>query len=197
MPHTSSHKTAELILQAAKKHFLEKGYDGTSINDVANDAKINKSLIYHHFGSKQDLWKAVKSQILEQTPDLDIKQANFRRQTLKEFLEAFVTFRFKVYASQPELSRLMTWQRLEVNSRALSGVGKKSLLNLEDEIVLLQQAGEIRADLNPEMVNYLITSCAANGFMDNITFLHSSKGREQYLKLLIDFLYRALTANPL
>ncbi len=90
MPHTPSHKTAELILQTAKKQFLEKGYDGTSINDVANDAKINKSLIYHHFGSKQDLWKAVKSQILEQTPDLDIKQANFRRRQEQRIIEQLI-----------------------------------------------------------------------------------------------------------
>ena len=84
------HKTAILILKSAEQHFLDKGFKGTSINDVANEANINKSLIYHHFGDKENLWKAVKERILEKSIHNDLDRIDFKRPTLKEFLEIFI-----------------------------------------------------------------------------------------------------------
>ena len=57
--------TRKAILKAAKHLFVKKGFAATSISEIAAKAKINQSLIYHHFGSKEDLWKHVKSAVLE------------------------------------------------------------------------------------------------------------------------------------
>ena len=53
-------KTKEIILEAALAVFIEKGFAGASISQIAKAAKINQSLIYHHFASKEDLWVCVK-----------------------------------------------------------------------------------------------------------------------------------------
>lgn len=194
-PKEESHKTAEVIILKAKEHFLQKGFAGTSINDIANDAKINKSLIYHHFGSKELLWKAVKENILKQVAGENIEAIDFQHKTLRGFLEGFIPFRFHAYANQPDLVRLMCWQRLEPQIETLSGLAKTNFIHLEEEIKCLQKAGEIRVDLNPEMVNYMVMSMAANGFMDKAGFLSSHEGQEQYLKLIIESLYTILTAK--
>jgi len=187
-----NHETAEIILESARKNFLEKGFEGTSINDVANDAKINKSLIYHHFGNKENLWKAVKRCILEKLATESSHTLDFHRSTLREFLEAFVTFRFQLYAQNPELVRLMGWQRLESQGKILAGINLEKLTNIEEEIIFLQNTGEIRKDLKPDVIHYLIMSMASNGFMDKASFLESKKGQEQYLKIIIDGLIKIL-----
>jgi AcrR family transcriptional regulator len=43
------------ILEAALEVFSRRGYNGASIDEIANAAGISKALIYEHFPSKKDL----------------------------------------------------------------------------------------------------------------------------------------------
>lgn len=54
-----SQATIERILSVAAKLFLEKGFDNTSMRDIANMAGVSKGAIYHHFQSKDAIFKAV------------------------------------------------------------------------------------------------------------------------------------------
>ena len=54
-----STETREKLLDTAEALFIEQGYSGTSINDVATAAGVNKALIYYYFKNKQDLFDAV------------------------------------------------------------------------------------------------------------------------------------------
>lgn len=194
-PKTEHHKTADLILESAQLHFLQKGFKGTSINDIADHAKINKSLIYHHFKDKENLWKAVKERILEKSANIRLNEIDFKQPTLKELLEVFVPFRFHLYAHHPELVRLVGWQRLEPQSDALSGVTNKNFTELDECIRFLQKAGEIRDDLKPEMVTYVIMSMTSNGFIDKASFLGTEKGQSQYLKFIMESLVTILSTK--
>jgi TetR/AcrR family transcriptional repressor of mexJK operon len=49
----------EIVLAAAERVFLERGYGGTSMDEVAERAGVSKRTIYSNFGSKQDLFAAV------------------------------------------------------------------------------------------------------------------------------------------
>jgi len=51
--------TRRRLLEAALKRFAEKGFQGASLREIAEDAEITHGLIRHHFGSKDDLWRAV------------------------------------------------------------------------------------------------------------------------------------------
>ncbi|MDX6595732.1 MAG: hypothetical protein QOI72_1114 [Solirubrobacterales bacterium] len=57
----------ERIEQAALELFGERGYDASSISEIGERAGITKSVLYHHFGSKADLYAAVCTR---QTTDL-------------------------------------------------------------------------------------------------------------------------------
>ena len=47
--------TRKIIIQAAKKLFLENGYEKTSFDDIALQAHVNRGSIYYHFKSKAAL----------------------------------------------------------------------------------------------------------------------------------------------
>lgn len=51
-------ETREVIIEAARGLFSERGYDGTTIRLVAATANVDPALIYHYFGSKQQLFVA-------------------------------------------------------------------------------------------------------------------------------------------
>lgn len=52
-----SDKTRDLILEAARKYFCEKGFEGASIRDICEEAHANVSAIKYHFGGKEGLYR--------------------------------------------------------------------------------------------------------------------------------------------
>lgn len=47
------------IIQTAEKLFADKGFDGTSVRDIADDAGVNVAMISYYFGSKEKLLEAL------------------------------------------------------------------------------------------------------------------------------------------
>lgn len=54
-----SSNTEQTILNAAKKIFIEKGKEGARMQEIADEAGINKALLHYYFRSKQKLFEAV------------------------------------------------------------------------------------------------------------------------------------------
>ncbi len=54
-----SQETATRILNQAMRLFLEKGYHGTSIDDITQAAELTKGALYWHFKNKEDLLKRI------------------------------------------------------------------------------------------------------------------------------------------
>ncbi len=52
-------KTREQILEAALTEFSRKGLSGARIDAIASRAGVNKRMIYHYFGNKDELFSAV------------------------------------------------------------------------------------------------------------------------------------------
>jgi AcrR family transcriptional regulator len=47
------------LLEAAAAEFAKNGLRGTRIQDIVKAAGVNERMIYHHFGSKEGLYRAV------------------------------------------------------------------------------------------------------------------------------------------
>lgn len=59
-------ETVNLILEAATRLFIKKGYEHTSIQDIINElGGLSKGAIYHHFKSKEDILVAVTDRMTE------------------------------------------------------------------------------------------------------------------------------------
>jgi TetR/AcrR family transcriptional regulator, mexJK operon transcriptional repressor len=54
-----------LILDAARQMFLERGYDETSLDDVAAASGVSKTTVYNNFGDKEALFRAVVLAVTE------------------------------------------------------------------------------------------------------------------------------------
>lgn len=49
----------DVILNSAIKLFSEKGFDATSVDEIAKDANVNKAMIYYYFSSKEGLLNSI------------------------------------------------------------------------------------------------------------------------------------------
>jgi len=64
--------TEEKIKQTALELFLEKGFERTSIRDIAAKANINIALLNYHFKSKENLFDSLFSELISTyTPTLN------------------------------------------------------------------------------------------------------------------------------
>ena len=52
-------RTRQRLMTAALQLFAEKGFEGTSLEQIAGQAKVNKALVSYHFGGKRGLQMAI------------------------------------------------------------------------------------------------------------------------------------------
>jgi TetR/AcrR family transcriptional regulator, cholesterol catabolism regulator len=57
--------TREGIIEAAARIFSEKGYDATSMQDIADAVNLQKASLYHHFSSKQEILADILDRALD------------------------------------------------------------------------------------------------------------------------------------
>ncbi len=64
--------TRSHIKEAAKRVFLQKGYEGARMRDIAEEAQINKGLLHYYFKSKKRLFMEVLGEVIQSlSPDFD------------------------------------------------------------------------------------------------------------------------------
>jgi AcrR family transcriptional regulator len=61
---TAQQRRAQL-LDVARKLFAERGFDSTSIEEIAHRAGVSKPIVYEHFGSKEGIYEVVKDREVE------------------------------------------------------------------------------------------------------------------------------------
>lgn len=69
--------TVGKILEVSKRLFLEKGYDNTKIQDIADELGMTKGAIYHHFESKEEIMnKLGETMFIHNNPFEIVKKRN-------------------------------------------------------------------------------------------------------------------------
>lgn len=57
--------TEEIIFDAAQKIFIEKGFDGARMEEIAREASINKALLHYYYRTKEKLFKAIFERVFK------------------------------------------------------------------------------------------------------------------------------------
>lgn len=107
----NSAATKEKILEAATKEFADKGYDGARVDEIALSSCVNKNMLYHYFGNKEQLFTAV----LERTYEIiRSRQSDLRIRGMapEEGMRRLVEFTAKIWIEIPEFNRLLASENL-------------------------------------------------------------------------------------
>ncbi len=79
------------IMSEASRIFASKGYDGTSMRDIADACGISKALLYHHFESKDEIYAkvaALSTRDLYSFVDSRIPQSGSPSEKIRAFMLA-------------------------------------------------------------------------------------------------------------
>ena len=89
---TDKDKSAEeKILKAARKVFVAKGFEGARMQEIANEAGINKALLHYYFRSKARLFEAIFDEAMSKFVPKIFETFTSDKKFLKK-IEIFVYF---------------------------------------------------------------------------------------------------------
>ena len=87
-----SETTIALLVKAARRLFVEKGYSDTTLDEVATAAGVTKGAVYHHFSSKRDLFRAVYEREQQSLAEISLAAYRRKRDPKRGFYEACRAF---------------------------------------------------------------------------------------------------------
>lgn len=152
---TQNDDTADVrtrVLIEATRLFGERGFDGTSIQAVAEAVGVRRPSVLYHFNSKAALRSAVLDQMIAYWKDAIpsiLMAATSGGDRLDKALHAMASF----FVEDPNRARLLAREMLD-RPEAMRALFDEHLVPwtglLTNYIRMGQQAGSIRADLDPE-----------------------------------------------
>jgi TetR/AcrR family transcriptional regulator len=135
------------ILEAAEGLFAAQGFGSTSLAQIAGASGTHKSLILHHFGSKDGLWQAVKERRFRSF--VDEQSSLFRRGPVSlEEIRSVAGAYFRLLRDDPVLVQLLTRAELE-QDLSCSQYDEQRLAPFVERLRSAQAAGILRPDVPP------------------------------------------------
>lgn len=142
----------DAILDAAVREFAARGLSGARMDALARDAGVAKGLVFHHFGSKEGLWKAALERIyalLRAGQDADALGALDPAEGMRRLARAT----FRLFRAHPEIVALMNEENLHRARHVRATPRIRALYNplfatIEDLLARGRAAGVFRADVD-------------------------------------------------
>ena len=137
-------RTRERILRAARREFVAKGFAGARVDAIARAASVNKRMLYHYFGDKEALYRAVLRAGIATNLDL-VAAAPADPAELLPFL-------FTRVLERADGFRLMQWEALGAGERkaVAEEERRKAWVEAAERLRDAQHAGHLHQDLEAE-----------------------------------------------
>ena len=200
-------QTRKRILEAATVEFARKGLGGARVDAIALRSKSNKRMIYHYFGSKEQLFKQVIEaayvgiRTAEQKLHLDELEP-------EEAISTLVRFTWAYYLQHPEFLTLVNSENLHRAKhlktseviRAVSGEFMQMVKRILDRGAA---RGVFRNGIDPVQLNITIAAIGyyylTNRFTGAIVFerdLMSQDNLDARLAFNVDTILRLVKMHP-
>lgn len=138
--------TKARLIAAARRLFAERGYAATSTRMIAREAGVNLGGIQYHFGSKEELHRAVLREVFSPAMDM-IEAASREGGTVAERLSATIQATFKHLWDNPDQAAFMVAYRL-YQVEMLPEVARL-LAPLTRSLITLIEEGQVQGVIRP------------------------------------------------
>jgi AcrR family transcriptional regulator len=152
----------EVALKAAGAVFWEKGFSGTSLDDLSIAMGMNRPSIYRAFGDKEDIYRQSLNQF-GKVMDEAFEKTLRREKDIRKGLRKFYRKALEVYSSDQTALGCMVWSTApaatlihpEVQSDLLAAINHVDAIVLERVELAIEQA-QINTDVDVKALSKLL-----------------------------------------
>ncbi|MFI5609549.1 TetR/AcrR family transcriptional regulator [Amycolatopsis sp. NPDC051903] len=146
----------ESLLQVAVKLFNERGYDGTSMEDLSRKLGITKSAIYHHVPSKEELLRLAVNRALDGLFEIAASTESLDGRAIDR-LEHLVRGSVLVLADRLPFVTLLLRVRGNTKVERAALARRREFDHLVTDLVKQAEAeGDVRPDIEPAVAARLL-----------------------------------------
>ena len=160
----------ERILRAAAREFVDKGFNGVTMAQIAKRARLSRQLVHHYFPSKEGLLQAVNEKLYRPSSSWEVE--------IPTDLVELIADRFSRRALNPNYMRVIAWEAARVRNGPLPGERERQerIAAYGSKIKMLQADGLLPADMDHRMIHLTIIALATYPLVFNqITRLVTGK----------------------
>lgn len=107
----------DTILEKAKSLFIQHGYHGLSMREIAEEVGVSKAALYYHFKDKEELFIAVLNQNLDHMgKEIDVIRVSSK--TNSEMIVKFIEYVLTQPAEQRSVIRLGTQEMSQLSAES-------------------------------------------------------------------------------
>jgi TetR/AcrR family transcriptional regulator len=155
-------RSRKLILETALRHFAAKGYDGARIDDIVAETKLSKNLLYHYYGSKEELFVAVLETMYERFRGRHSSDSIGDLPPL-EALRRLVDETAKALLETPEIINILNTENLYrgihiKKSKKIRSIYDPLFVNLNRVLENGKRSGEFRSNIDPVQLYISLSS---------------------------------------
>ncbi len=150
--------TEDKIVSAAKKVFITKGMDGARMQEIADEAGINKALLHYYFRTKNKLFEKVFSIVFKDVLVV-LEQASSSELSFEQFLESFIRQYIKLLKSKPFIPQFVLHELNRKPERIVEQMQNKKIIK-QKIFDMIEQAIEDKI-IRPVHPVHLITNILA------------------------------------
>ena len=146
--------TRDSVLDAAKRLFARKGFDGASVRAICAAAEASSNAVTYHFGSKQALFKEIVDNWTSEQLDLAERLLAAKPESGEEFrvrLALFLGEALEALHRERDVVRILFSRDSEaaaVEANVLNDLAATIAANRRSRIA----AGELSADVDPDVL---------------------------------------------
>lgn len=147
-PHNHQRDTEALILQAAGREFLEKGYSGAKTTSIAQAAGVTHAMLHYYFRTKEKLFEKIVADKMDKLKRVMFGVIGNPDLPLRERLKQGVEQHFDFIAENPHLPRFIFNElhehpeRIDQVKNSIATIAAKAIATLQNEIDLKAAKGE-------------------------------------------------------
>lgn len=138
------------ILNEALQLFATHGFAHVSISKIAQQAGVTKSLIFHHFESKEQLWETVKEAFFKKYADNQMNLFESEPDPI-ELIRKSMRYYFEFVKNNPMIPRFFAYAHLE-NDENCGKLDQPLMQRGAELIKQAQQKGLMRKNFNPAVL---------------------------------------------
>lgn len=140
-------ETRQSVITAAKTVFSERGFTGASLATISDRCGISTGLILHHFKSKDQLYRAVLSELAEEYAAA-VMQPLQTGVDPAEMMQAMLRATIRYWSSDQVYLRIAAWAELENRAELLDAEAKLTS-GLAEMLKELQARGIVDPQIDP------------------------------------------------